>query len=175
MMNKGERLFKVACPLYLLYQDALAYAKDKVAKLQEQGSSEQNLKYAIKDLQAEQFERSRLFAVDADTDATALRAKYRDKATYIIAKGLITVKYTKKAVRAYVSNLSIKNIYVPLKHSGFLKTLQPARKTNNGAIIKPRYSVTLKYGTRFEPYITAVKQIKTRNHKIPTTTPTLPK
>jgi hypothetical protein len=151
------------------YQDALEYATKKVETLQEQGAKGETLKRAIKELQSERLHRSRLFVIDADTDATALREKYPDKAKYIIAKGLITARYKNKAVRANISGLSIKNIYVPFEHSGLLQTLQPTRKTDN----KPRYSVTLKYGTRFEPYITSLKRLKTDTIKVQTLKSTL--
>jgi len=145
------------------YQDALALAKNKVKELQELNSTEkkdkQKLKHAIKDLKDEQFNRSRLFAIDADINPKILRSKYQDKSKYIIAKGLINVRYTDERIDGYISGLSIKEIYVPLEYNNFLKSLRPIRNYNNKKVIKPKYIVTLKYGTRFEPYITAVKEL----------------
>lgn len=145
------------------YQDSLALAKNKVKELEELNSTEkkdkQKLKRAIKELKDEQFNRSRLFAIDADIDSKILRSKYRGTSKYIIAKGLIKVRHTDKGIYSYISGLSIKEIYVPLEHSNFFKSLQPIRNYNNKKVIEPRYIVALKYGTKFEPYITSVKEL----------------
>ena len=139
------------------YQEALALAKNKITDAIEQGASEKQIRYAKKELQQLQLQRSRLYAIDADTNAAKLREKYQDKTQYIIAKGLISTRYTNHTVQGYVSRLSIRNIYVPLEHSRYLKSLQagPHKKFNS-----PRYKVTLEYGSRFEPYVTAVQRLK---------------
>lgn len=145
------------------YQDALALAKKRVEELQKPNSTEKKdkkkLESAIKELKNEQFNHSRLFAIDADIDSKILRSKYQDTSKYIITKGLIKVRHTDEGIDGYISGLSIKEIYVPLEHSNFLKSLRSIRNYNNKKVIKPRYIVTLKYGTKFEPYITSVKEL----------------
>ncbi|MEA2100055.1 MAG: DUF4824 family protein [Campylobacterota bacterium] len=115
---------------------------------------------ALKDLRDEQHKNSRLFAIDAGLEYQTLRDKYKDKSKFIIAKGIIKVRYTEKnrnkinkelQINSYISSLSIKNIYVPLKHR---KPFESIKK------LKPKYLVDLKYGTNLEPYIVSVKQSK---------------
>ncbi|XOB61075.1 DUF4824 family protein [Campylobacterota bacterium DY0563] len=144
------------------YQDSLALAKNRVVEIQKLNSTEkkdqQKLKHAIEELKNEQYKYSRLFAIDADINPEVLKSKYQDKSKYIITRGLINVRHTSKGISAYISGLIIEKIYIPLEYSNFLKSLQSINNYNN-KIIKPRYTIILKYGTKFEPYVTSVKKL----------------
>lgn len=114
---------------------------------------EERAKRAREYAESEAGENSRLFAVDAGLDAEALRAKYPDKARYVIARGQLRpqiVAYEKQdSLSGYISALSISQINVPVE---FQQALKHDERTNKTA----RFEASVAYGQRLEPWIVAL-------------------
>jgi len=114
---------------------------------------EQRAKYAREYAESEAGENSRLFAVDAGLDAEALRAKYPDKAHYLIVRGQlrpqIVTRDQQDRLSGYISALSISRINVPVE---FQHALKHDERTNKTA----RFEASVAYGQRLEPWIVAL-------------------
>lgn len=122
-----------------------------------------NVERAKKILNRERIKESRLFAIDAGLEPDKLRKKYKDQNRFIITKGIIKARYTynnDKKIFAYVSRLSLKNIYVPLKHRKIFDSILNSSKSKINGIQPPRYEVKLAFGSRFEPWIMSVRPIE---------------
>lgn len=109
-------------------------------------------------LEAEQGENSRLFVVDAGLDLAALRAKYPDHARYAIVRGQVQPQLRSETrapkLLGYISEISIHEINAPFE---FRKVFEFVPQTM-GAIDQsksPPYEVTVNFGKRLEPWITA--------------------
>jgi hypothetical protein len=161
--NSEKELFIVLEYSGKAYQNSLEFAKKRVQKLQKispkDEKTKRELKYAIKKLDDERYRNSRLFVIDAGVNPNKLISKYQDKSKYIITKAVIKVRYTSKGVKGYISSLVNKKIYVPLEYRKSLQQMQNIEDT------KYNYRVVLKYGTKFEPYISDIKQYKIEDKK----------
>ena len=118
---------------------------------------EQRAKNAREQAQQEERESSRLFVIDAGLDAAALRAKYPDRARYTIVRGQVRPQLLRdaKELRAvgYVNAVNIDRINVPLR---FHPLFQPwIERRNDLQTALPGYEVTVAFGRRLEPWITA--------------------
>jgi hypothetical protein len=105
----------------------------------------------------EEGNNSRLFAIDAGLDAERLRARFPDRRKYAIARGQVRVQTVGSAEKShlagYVSNLSVGQLNVPL---AFRKVFEAVPGGRAGpASAASRYDVTVAYGKRLEPWITA--------------------
>jgi hypothetical protein len=109
-------------------------------------------------LEAEQGANSRLFVVDAGLDLAALRTKYPDHARYAMVRGQVQPQLhsenrTPKLV-GYITEISIHEVNVPFE---IRKVFDFVPKTT-GETYKPEsppYEVTINFGKRLEPWITA--------------------
>jgi hypothetical protein len=100
---------------------------------------------------------SRLFVIDAASRPEQLFEKYRDRQRYLILKGVVRVGVVNwqpntrapgpDRLQAAVSRLLPQSIHVPPSISGALASL------SDGITASPRYSITLSFGRRFEPWI----------------------
>lgn len=112
---------------------------------------------------------SRLITIDAGNDAAGLRARYPDGTRYIITPAKVRMrllpantsnKLEKPILSGYVDDVLTETIHVPRNRQGVLASLKPdSQKFYYGGArenFTPRYRVTLKYGRRHEPWITAV-------------------
>lgn len=149
---------------------ALQRARERLAKETEKEAAEKGkperrsqAKLAAESLKREETTNSRLFAVDAGPDAAALRAKYPDRSRYAIVRGKIRAyapasagRETERRWRGYIESLDNPRVNVPLE---FRKGAGAALRTipRPGAMeAGPRYEVTVAFGKRFEPWVTAV-------------------
>jgi len=118
---------------------------------------EQRSKDARNRLDREQRQYSRLFAVDASLNASALRSKYPDRSHYAIARGQIRpiVSSSGRSLRlsGYISGLSVDEINVPLEFRSVFERGLPDSAT--GVANPVRFDATVAFGKRFEPWITA--------------------
>lgn len=114
---------------------------------------ESRAKRAREYAESEARENSRLFAVDAGLDAEALRAKYPDKARYLIARGQVrpqlVMRDKQDRLSGYISALSIDRINVPVEFQHALKQDERTRKT-------APFEAGVAYGRRLEPWIVAM-------------------
>ena len=100
---------------------------------------------------------SRLFVVDAGRDAAALRAKYPDRARYAIMRGQIRPSWPRSNLPekhyGYISDVSIDQVTVPLE----LRSVFEGAGTDAETVArhKTNYVVTVAYGQRLEPWISA--------------------
>lgn len=147
------------------YQSALARAKEAAEQEQslfaanpENPKLKERAKTANDRYLQETQENSRLFAIDAGLDNTALRAKYADRTRYLIVRGQVRPQLNeidhKLRLSGYISRLSIDEVNVPLSFRPLFEPMlrEAGRRTQS----TPHYEVTLTYGKRFEPWITAV-------------------
>jgi Domain of unknown function (DUF4824) len=100
---------------------------------------------------------SRLFVVDADNSADALRQKYPNRQQYAIVKGLIRAEWLtiKEApvLRAYIANVSIPQLHVAKPYDAvFMNSAKPD--------VTLRYRVNVAFGQRYEPWIVGVERIR---------------
>lgn len=109
--------------------------------------------------QSEAGENSRLFVVDAGLEVEALRAKYPDKARYLVARGQIRPQIVTRdkqdSLTGYVSALSISQINVPVE---FQRALKHDVRTNKTAPFTARVA----YGQRLEPWIVELTKASER-------------
>ena len=107
---------------------------------------------------------SHLIAIDVGRDPTALRHRYPEKQRFLIVRGVVRLFYQKvwheqqhrlsdKGFLRGQIEVTNREIHVPLPHASPLSSLP-----GNGSSA-PRYVVTLRYGTRFEPWVAAVRRL----------------
>ena len=137
------------------YQTALErvrrYVESQVAKGGKEAAEAKKL------VAAEQGVNSRLFAVDAGLDLAALRAKYPDLAHYAIVRGQVRPQLgsEKRAPKllGYISEISIREINAPFEFRNVFE-FDPQVDENYQRKSLP-YDVTVNFGKRLEPWITA--------------------
>jgi len=116
------------------------------------------LKNAEDNLQKEQVGQSRLFAVDAGLDADNLRTGYPDRSKYIIARAIVRMQSNRGKdklthYRGWIEQLGVASINVPKKLRDRLSFLGSSADSYRTYDKPPRYTVTLGYGSRFEPWL----------------------
>ena len=134
------------------YQQALRQAKENMELAQhllaENPTEEfkRRAKYAENNYADEQHTSSRLFVIDAGQNLDALRARYPDQTRYAIVNGMIRPSVTlDKGVLKFggvITELLTDKVYVPLAYRSVFDNDAP-------------YDVTIAFGKRLEPWITA--------------------
>jgi len=116
---------------------------------------------AKSDLAREQMSQSRLFAIDAGLDYETLRQKYPDKTDYLILKGVVRAvkEHKEKSLYGYIQHLNVQAIHLPYEFKHLLKDIKPINNHRNMQNTPPKYKIEVKYGSRYEPFITSVKII----------------
>ncbi|TKI70440.1 DUF4824 family protein [Sulfurimonas crateris] len=109
----------------------------------------------------EQISQSRLFAIDAGLEYEGLRQKYPNKTDYLIVKGVVGLvkDYKEKILYGYIQRLNVQTVHLPYKFKYLLKEIGPINSHNNTRNTSLQYKVEVKYGSRYEPFITSVKRI----------------
>ncbi|MGH8642513.1 MAG: DUF4824 family protein [Burkholderiales bacterium] len=144
-------------------------AKETAKEAAETGKTDRRsqVKLAAESLKREETSSSRLFAVDAGTDVAALRAKYPDRGRYAIVRGKVRAyppaasgRAQERRWRGYIESIDTPRVNVPLefrRQAGMaLRAIPRAGPTDPG----PRYEVTVAFGQRLEPWVTAVSVTK---------------
>jgi hypothetical protein len=121
---------------------------------------EERVKSAKRQLYQEERISSRLFVVDAGLDVDALRAKFPERTRYAIVRGQVRPHLVQKDMKyrlaGYVSDLSVRQINVPLTYRPvFEPILQNPNRTQPEPAL--RYTVSVAFGQRLEPWITDIK------------------
>jgi hypothetical protein len=94
---------------------------------------------------------TRLVAIDAGRDPQALRRRYPDSRRFAIVRGRARLLLEPPSTpRGIITGVEIDRIHVPLPHSRVLESL-PA------GVSPPRYTVSLAFGTRQEPWVVGVR------------------
>jgi hypothetical protein len=117
-------------------------------------------KRALEQLHLEETGNSRLFAIDAGLELSALRAQYPDRSRFLILKATLRPRLEtrdrKTRVTGYVSEPAVKQINVP--HT-LRPTLEPVLRKQRNSTDDParHFSATLAVGPRLEPWIESVR------------------
>lgn len=110
-------------------------------------------------LKAEEESNSRLFAIDAGLDLSALRAKYPDRSRFLILKAHVRPRLDSRErkihVTGYVSELAVPTVNVPYALRPGLEPVLRATPRTPGGLARP-FEATLAVGQRLEPWIEAV-------------------
>lgn len=110
---------------------------------------------------------SRLFPIDAGADPTVLRQRYPDRSRYAIVLAEVKVRFSnendERNVYGSIVSLLSSKLHVPVAMQPALLDL-PQRKrwsqydtTLELRELQPRYSVTVNWGKRFEPWIESIE------------------
>ncbi|MBK8337400.1 MAG: DUF4824 family protein [Sterolibacteriaceae bacterium] len=119
-------------------------------------------KSAAKQAANESSANSRLFAVDAGTDAAVLRARYPDRSRYLILTGqvrpVVLHNKGKPIFGGSISEIAVDRINVPLDLRAELDRIRdaPGQRAPDSP---PRYDVRLATGQRLEPWIEQVRPL----------------
>ena len=121
-----------------------------------------NYEDAQRHLNRERVSESRLFAVDAGLEYKKLRQTYFDKTKYIIVKGLVNIDYQYMIADkqyGYIQQLNIQRIHLPYEFKHVLKDVTTGNYLNHRVDNASKYKVEVKYGSRYEPWISSVEKI----------------
>jgi hypothetical protein len=150
------------------YQAALERARQdsqraKAAQAGKAGARdpEGESKRAAERLRREESTSSRLFVIDAGLDAGALRARYPDRARHSIVRGQVrpywdTQSDATGALVGQVVGPSVGKINVPLEFQPLLANAGERALRGEEDAQPPRREITVAFGRRLEPWITAV-------------------
>ena len=109
-------------------------------------------------LQREERAGSRLFVVDAGLDRAALRALYPDRARYAIVRGAVRPQVvgpdTALRLEGYVTELPAELINVPRRFRTVFDSVRRIATPPDEPVTSP-FSVSVAFGRRLEPWITA--------------------
>jgi hypothetical protein len=124
---------------------------------------------AWRQAQSQRRTTTRLYVVDAGRDADRLRARYREPARYVIVRGLVRPFVEERIdpdgpplpeprIRGSIQTLLPSQIFVPRPHNRMLQPLQSHDLSGREEPERdPRFAVNVSWGTRHEPWITAVR------------------
>ncbi len=142
------------------YQSSLRRIRENAARQEElrlanpgKSEFERRAKDANDLVHTEELKESRLFAIDAGTDAAQLRAKFPDRTRYVIVRGRVraAISGTTKEAKAvgYVTKLDVGEINVPKLWRAVF------RETKDAYMLEPSfpYQVKVAFGRRLEPWI----------------------
>ena len=152
------------------YQESLRRAEKLYAKANQEfmlSNNNEDLKKELDEvgrkLNEEKQSKSRLFVIDVGGDPLKLRMKYNHTGQYIIAKGVVGLKYrnnsvmdNKNDITGYISDLSIKKINVPLHQRKLFADLLSEKINRHESIDPPHYSIRIAYGNKYEPWIQSI-------------------
>jgi len=136
----------------------VAHVRDALAEGAAPASGVPRLEDAEVILREERETRSRLFVIAAGSDPEALRLTYPDRSRHAIVRGRIRAHRSyhlpnqPPSHRGYIESLDIEHIHVPRQFHAPLGVLSFPTASSKAS----RYEVTLSYGHRAEPWISAL-------------------
>jgi len=154
----------------VLQQAQAEFAKRKVSFQESNDDEELRRKYkeADRQLKAERGSRTKLFAMDAGLDPDKLRAIYKDRSRYIIAKGLVTFYMQRDKEGVEVSGrivrLSVEKVHVSCQLRQKLLASAALKGMDRNSRLPAHYRVELAHGNRFEPWIIAFEPTTQGGH-----------
>ena len=123
---------------------------------------------------------SRLLAVDVGSDPIQLRQRYPERKQFVIVRAQVRLYLAREGktqsgerwpvhLRGEVTRLLVDDTHVPFELQAVLDTLAGSERHHGrtssdpfvrpGEAKEPRYEVTLRYGKRYEPWITAIRPL----------------
>ncbi len=147
-----------------LYQKQLSIIEDHyqifLATFTKDSDKEQHrLKEQLEEkLDEEKRQSSRLFLLETAQNSEELIEKYINQKNILIVKGQARPTYDQKtnAFRLHLHTLSNPDIMLTREQMLLLKELKPV---DTNVVNKPRYTVDVKWGSRFEPWVTSLKNL----------------
>lgn len=158
--------------------DAQRREVEETAREVELGEVEQSvLDRQQRNYEQERLTHSRLFPVDAGRDPVVLRERYPDRDRVLIFPAVFRIAVDRPwnsetsrrdppRIRGYVSKLLVRNVHVSLGHAELLEHYrfdqEPWSKADpfeEPERFEPRYTVILKVGRRYEPWIDQMRPV----------------
>lgn len=119
---------------------------------------------------------SRLFAVDAGVEAEALRARYPDRARYLIAPAEVRADVTwtdkrssekpQRRVHGRIERILTDTVHIPRPFHATLEAIpEPERlhlyrgSYDDDAPVRAHYQVRIAFGKRFEPWVESIEPL----------------
>ncbi len=162
--------------------EAYKYLKETQEELNKESdeNKKKQVQLKIDQIQNQLIARTRLVAIDAGSDPVALRQQYPNRKQYLILEGIVrmnvshyrdsdsTNKRKTPHLNGYIKQIMISSIHVPNPYREFFKEHAPPRhyssyylpKGKTAEDLKPRYAVSIKYGKKYQPWITDIKPLK---------------
>ena len=151
-----------------------AWLKDREPRLETEGSYAPQVTLPDR-IEIERQTTSRLITVDVARDAAELRRKYPDRKRVMILQALVRAKLEPERrasltaplrpayLRGAITRLAIESINVPQPLSRRLEGKSYSPWTYDGNRVKIQqlpYSVTLRVGSKYEPWVVDVNQLR---------------
>lgn len=172
--ERGRKLYEKQLPREALlvlelagpaWERMVALARDDVAAAEARlaaSPGEKGLGLSVKnardELERETQRASRLFVVDAGSDAEALRAKYPDRARYAVVRGEVRPVSWKRPERAtgYLTRLSVPSINVPFEFRGLFSEVPSTYEYDESK--RAPFQAAVAFGKRLEPWVVEAKK-----------------
>jgi hypothetical protein len=106
-------------------------------------------------LEDEEHRSSRLFVVAADLDADALRRRYPDRKRYAVVRGRVALSIGHD-LRPRIDGIETETIRVPYAYRA---VVEPYLGDRSYGQHEPRYTATVHFGRRFEPWIVQLSRM----------------
>jgi hypothetical protein len=123
----------------------------------------ERLDSAREQLKEEESFATRLFLIDVDPDADALRARYSDRSRYAIVRAHLDAAIANQEhvlhSAIYVTSLDIDTISVPHEFRAIIEPLSTPNDRYSYKEQAPRFEATVHWGRRLEPWITQVRKV----------------
>jgi hypothetical protein len=144
------------------YQRLLELTREQLAKAEAELAAEGSdvnrsaVRSAKSQLESEQSRSSRLFVVAASLDEDALRERYPDRKQYAIVRGRIGLGIASGNAVPQIEGVDTDTIRVPYAYRALV---EPYAAERDYAEREPRYSATVHFGHRLEPWIMQLSQM----------------
>jgi hypothetical protein len=147
------------------YQAAVQRARERLQRATELAAAnagdeefQQRLTAARRTVEGEETSATRLFVVDAGPEADALRARYPDRQRYAIVKGRINLAVVgnpgRKRLLGMLAETDVTVVRVPHAYRALVEPYTRSQQYSSDHA--PRFSATVNFGRRFEPWIVAL-------------------
>lgn len=131
-----------------------------ILSMNEGKRAQELLEAATKQTEYQRATESRLFAVDAGTNAKTLRDRHPDRSRFLVTRGTITPQRRqangREELTGTISRLSVNFIHVPQQFHLLFNEPSSRHQADNSPLPSPRYTVQIAVGSRLEPWLVAV-------------------
>jgi hypothetical protein len=146
------------------YRESLEAAPQAAEQLRAQKGSDAAERAAAL-VERERTQNSRLFAVDAGTDAAALRSKYPDRSHYAIVRGRVAPAWRlNSSYHGRIESLSVSSINVPVEMHGAVGNVPPRMgrfSPDPSSDARGRaFDAVVAFGQRLEPWLVSLTTSK---------------
>ena len=126
---------------------------------------------AWKSAPPERTRKTRLFAIDAGTNANKLREQYTDVNRFVIVRALVGLIFQERSVpdhkllpqprlQGRIDRIMPNQIFVPLPYSKTLQGLRVRKESDHDPEERePRFTATISWGRRHEPWVIGIRRL----------------